>query len=66
MSTIDNKELKESLGFGLIFATVKAAVDYFSSGKKPTIMSFGKNGAIAAGTEIVYDYGKQNKWWPWI
>ena len=66
MSTIDTKELKMSLGFGLIFATVMAAVDYLSSGKKPTIMSFSKNGAIAAGAGIVYDYGKQHKWLPWI
>lgn len=66
MSTIDTKELKESLGFGLIFATVKAAVDYLSNGRKPTIMSFGENGAIAAGADVVYDYGKKQKWWPWV
>ena len=66
MSTIDNKEIKENLGFGLIFATVMAAVDYLNSGKKPTIMSFSKNGAIAAGTDIIYDYGKKNEWWPLI
>ena len=61
MSTIENKELKESLGFGLIFAIVIAAVDHLSSGKKPTIMSFSKNGALADGTDIVYDYGKKNE-----
>ena len=66
MSTIDNKELKESLGFGLIFAIVIAAVDYLSNEKKPTIMTFSKNGVIAAGTDIVYDYGKKNNWLPWI
>ena len=60
------KELKESLGFGLIFTTIKATFDYAMHGKKPTIMSFGKNGAIAAGVDIVYDYGKKNKWWPWL
>lgn len=60
------KELKESLGFGLVFATVKAAFDYLSNGRKPTITSFGKNGAIAAGVDVVYDYGKKNKWWPWL
>ena len=35
MSTIDDKELKESLGFGLIFAIVIAAVDYLSNEKNP-------------------------------
>jgi len=28
MSSIDTKELKESLGFGLAYATFKAALDY--------------------------------------
>ena len=62
---MDNKELKESIGFGLVFATVKVTVDYLSNGRKPTIMSFGKNSAIAAGADIAYDYGKKQKWWPW-
>lgn len=61
MSIIPTKELKESLGFGLIFATVKAGLDYLNNGKKPTITSFAKNGGIAAGVDIVYDYGKREK-----
>lgn len=65
MSTIDTKELTESLGFGLIFATVKVGVDYLT-GRKITITSFAKNGAIAAGADLVYDYGKKKKWWPWL
>ena len=61
----DMKELKESLGFGLVFASTKAAIDY-AGGKKPTMMSFAKNGGIAAIINVVYDYGKQHKWWPWL
>ena len=60
------KELKESLGFGLVFATVKAALDYAMHGRKPTVTSFGKNGAIAAGVDVIYDYGKTKKYWPWL
>jgi len=50
------KELKESLGFGLVFATLKAGFDYLS-GRKPSIMSFAKNGGIAAGADVIYQYG---------
>ena len=64
MSTIDSKEITEALGFGLIFASIKAGIDYVS-GKKITMMSLAKSGAIAAGADIVYDYGKTKKWWPW-
>ena len=66
MSSIDTKELKESLGFGLVFATLKAAFDYVSNGKKPAITSSGKNGAVGAAADVVYDYGKKQKWWPWM
>ena len=59
------KEITESLGFGLIFATIKAAIDY-ASGKKVTVYSAGKNTVIAAGVDLVYDYGKTKKWWPWL
>ena len=59
------KEITESLGFGVIFATVKALVDY-ASGKKPTMQSAGKNTIIAAGADILYDYGKKQKWFPWL
>ena len=48
------KEITESLGFGVVFATVKAAVDY-TSGKKPTMYSAGKNTVIAAGADLLYD-----------
>ena len=59
------KEITESLGFGIVFAAIKAAVDY-ASGKKPTMYSAGKNIVIAAGADLVYDYGKTKKWWPWM
>ena len=51
------KEITESLGFGVIFALIKAVVDY-AGGKKPTMYSAGKNTVIAAGADLVYDYGK--------
>jgi len=51
------KELTESLGFGLVFATL--------NGRKPSITSFAKNGGIAATADVVYEYGKSKKWWPW-
>ena len=59
------KEITESLGFGVVFAAIKAAVDY-ASGKKPTMYSAGKNTVIAAGADLVYDFGKTKKWWPWM
>ena len=59
------KEITESLGFGLLFASIKPAVDY-AGGKKPTMYSAGKNTVIAAGADLVYDYGKTKKWWPWM
>ena len=59
------KEITESLGFGVIFATIKAAIDY-TSGKKITLYSAGKNTLIAAGVDILYDQGKTRKWWPWM
>ena len=60
------KEITESLGFGVIFAVIKAAVDYAGGGKKPTMYSAGKNTVIAAGADLVYDFGKNKKWWPWM
>ena len=59
------KEITESLGFGVIFSTVKAAIDY-ASGKKITMYSAGKNTVIAAGADLVYDFGKAKKYWPWL
>ena len=59
------KEITESLGFGVVFAAIKAIVDY-ASGKKVTLYSAGKNTVIAAGADAVYDYGKKNKWFPWV
>ena len=59
------KEITESLGFGVIFATIKAAIDY-ASGKKITLYSAGKNTLIAAGADVMYDYGKKQKWFPWL
>ena len=40
------KEITESLGFGVVFAAFKAVVDY-TSGKKATMYSAGKNMVIA-------------------
>ena len=59
------KEITESLGFGVVFAAFKAVVDY-ASGKKATMYSAGKNTVIAAGVDVIYDYGKKQKWWPWL
>ena len=59
------KEITESLGFGVIFALIKAAVDY-AGGKKPTVYSAGKNTVIAAGADLLYDWGKTKKYWPWL
>ena len=61
-----NKEITESLGFGMIFATIKTAAIDYAGGKKPTMYSAGKNTVIAAGADLVYDYGKTKKWWPWM
>jgi len=61
MSSIDIKELKESLGFGLVFATIKAGFDYY--GRKPTMTYFAKNGGIAARADVVYEYGKSKNSW---
>ena len=65
MSSTTNKEITESLGFGVIFAVIKAAVDY-AGGKKPTMYSAGKNTVIAAGADLLYDWGKAKKYWPWL
>ena len=59
------KEITESLCFGVIFASIKAVIDY-ASGKKITLYSAGKNTAISAGADLVYDFGKTKKWWPWM
>ena len=58
------KEITEILGFGVVFAMIKATVDY-ASGKKITLYSAGKTTVIAAGADVVYDYGKKKGWWPW-
>ena len=52
------KEITESLGFGVVFAMIKATVDYVS-GKKITLYSAGKSTVIAVGADVVYDYGKK-------
>ena len=65
MSSSSTKEIAESLGFGLIFAVIKAAVDY-AGGKKPTMYSPGKNTVIAAGADLFYDHRKKKKWFPWL
>ena len=49
MST--TKEITESLGFGIIFASIKAAIDY-ASGKKVTVYSAGKNTVIFAFEQL--------------
>ena len=56
-----NKELKESIGFGLIFVCVKATYNYLARSKKPTITSSATSLALAAGTDVVVDYGKTKK-----
>ena len=55
--------MKHILEFGLVFATTKTAIDYLS-GRKPTTFSYAKNGGIAVGVQVVYDYGTKQKWWP--
>ena len=62
MSSSSTKEITESLGFGVIFSIIKAAVDYASGGKKVTVYSAGKNTVIAAGADLLYDFGKTKKW----
>ena len=57
------KEITESLGFGVV-SLIKATVDY-ASGNKITLYSAGKSTVIAAGADVVYDYGKKKGWWPW-
>ena len=59
------KEITEGLGFGVIFASIKAKIDY-ACGKKVTVYSAGKNTVIAASADLVYDFGKTKKWWPWM
>ena len=61
-----NKELKESIGFGLVFVCIKATYDYLARGKKPTLTSSATSLVLAAGTDVVVDYGKTKKWWPWM
>ena len=58
------KEITESLGFGVVFAITKATIDY-ASGKKITLYSAGKNTVIAAGSDVVYDYGKKKGYLSW-
>ena len=55
------KEITESLGFGVLFASIKAVIDY-ASGKKVTVYSAGKNTVKAAGADLVYEHGKTKKW----
>ena len=62
---MSSKEITESLGFGVVFAAIKAVVDYVS-GKKVTVYSAGKNTVIAAGADLVYDFGKKKGYWPWL
>ena len=59
------KEITESLGFGIVFGALKATIDY-ASRKRPTMYSAGKNTVIAAGADLLYDWGKTRKYWPWL
>ena len=54
------KEITESLGFGVIFAVIKAAVDY-AGGRRPTMQSAGKNTVIAAGADLVLRFWQNQK-----
>ena len=67
MSKFDyQKELKESIFFGFVIgAPLKAGVDYLR-GKKITMTSFAEIGAIGTVADVIYDYGKQQKWWFWL
>jgi len=58
------KELKDPVGYGVVFATLKSGFDYLN-GRKPSIMSFAKNGGIAAAAGVTYEYLKSKKWWTW-
>ena len=59
------KEITESLGLGVVAASLKAAIDYFSV-KKVSLYSAGKITVIAAAADLVIDYGKKGNWWPWM
>ena len=61
-----SKETKESLGFGVIFTTIKTTYEYLVYGKKPTMVSVSTSLVLGASADVVYDYGKLKKWWPWI
>ena len=54
---MDTKELKQSVGLGVIFAVLDGLYNYAVSGKKPT---------VTASADVIYDYGKAKKWWPWV
>ena len=34
--------------------------------RSPLCTLQGKNTVIAAGADLVYDYGKRQKWFPWL
>ena len=61
---INNEFYERNHGKSRVFAIIKATIDY-ASGKKITLYSAGKNTVIAAGADVVYDYGKKNGYWPW-
>jgi len=63
---MDTKELKQSVTLGVIFAAIAATYNYAVSGRKPTVTSTVKNTALAASADVIYDYGKTKKWWPWL
>ena len=63
---MDTKELKQSVTLGVIFAALNGLYNYAVSGKKPTVTSTGKAVALAASADVIYDYGKAKKWWPWV
>ena len=71
MSKFDyKKELKESIGVGIVNTGALMGVGYAMGNSRPSLAPNFKNfaiivGVIAAG-DMLYDYGKQQKWWPWL
>ena len=71
MSKFDyKKELKESIGDGILKSSILIGTGYVMGNNKPSLSLNFKNfaiiAAVIAGGDVLYDYGKQQKWWPWL
>ena len=64
------KELKHCLSDGGFKAAGLLGVAYCMGTNKPTLTPTLKNFAIITGIiatgDYIYDYGKTEKWWPWL